>query len=121
MGTLSWLYGIVLGFGLVAVSKFIHIFYSRVKKLKDVKLHYRLEESVTVFQKLHIALTNPWAVKQALASFRISLGLSRPLREGDAAPEVDLISLDGKTSVKLIEQYAASSELPLIINIGSFN
>lgn len=121
MSALPWLYMLVFGIVIAVAAIFFNLVYSRIKKLKDVKVHYRLEDSVTFSQKLHIALTNPWALKQAWASFKIVLGISRQLREGDAAPEVDLISVDGKRTVKLIGQYAASSNLPLIINIGSFN
>jgi hypothetical protein len=94
--------------------------YKKSKLVKENETFYKYK--VSGFQKLLAILKNPYARQAIWSRWMIKLGLKKQLGVGSLAPEVDLVSLDGKSTVKLIAQYAAMApDVPLIVNMGSYN
>ncbi len=100
---------------LVAIAKWAR---DQGKLIKENETHYKY--SVSGFQKLLGVLQNPYARSAILTRWKIKLGIEKQLQNGSKAPEVDLVTLDGK-NMKLIENYGVMNSLPLILNIGSYN
>ncbi len=102
----------------------VAVFYSwaqRVaKKIKRNETAYKYSGSG--IQKMIAVFSNYYARKALLQKLKIVLGiLSPPISVGCEAPECDLVALDGSTCFQLVRDIANVTDVPLILNIGSYN
>jgi hypothetical protein len=77
------------------------------------------------FIRILSALTNPWLwhlVWCRILQFFFPSNY-RPIKIMDPPPDAKLISLDGKKGYSLVKDFVEplSPDLPLIVNVGSYN
>ncbi len=91
------------------------------KKIKSNETAYKYSGSSGA-QKMVAVLSNSYAREAVWRNWKIWMGLApMPLKIGEKAPECDLIGVDGRSKYKLLRDYANKTDIPLILNIGSYN
>ncbi len=90
------------------------------KKIKRNETAYKY--TAGGLEKMLAVFSNSYARKAVFRSWQIRLGLvSNPVQVGDAASECDLVDLNNSPK-KLVKDFInATADMPLILNIGSYN
>lgn len=110
--------------GVSAVMVLGVLFYrfvdSKSKLIKSNQTGYKVSGSGV--DKLYSIMFNPFARQMIWLNWQLKCGLIKPLSVGSLAKDVSLVHLDG-TSCSLIKDFVRNcpTDMPLVVNIGSYN